>query len=216
MIFEKECITFRILDVIESKHEGGPIDIYNTGRNFGAFSLRMDSDSTIITRSAEYKLSKNCVCYIPARLDYRRITTKDCGIVIHFETNDYTSEAVEYFKSTKPERLEKLFSDILDCWNKKDIGYKYKCSSIFNEILAECYAQNYKPTASKSKIKASAEYLEKNYQRPNLSIAEVASKSFMSEVHFRKLFKQEYGISPRKYLIRLRMQNAALMISVGL
>lgn len=76
--------------------------------------------------------------------------------------------------------------------------------------------KSYELTASKSKIKASAEYLEKNYQRPNLSIAEVASKFFMSEVHFRKLFKQEYGISPRKYLIRLRMQNAALMISVGL
>ena len=37
----------------------------------------------------------------------------------------------------------------------------------------------------------------------------------MSEVYFRKLFKKEYGISPQKYIIQLRIQNAVGLISTG-
>ena len=37
----------------------------------------------------------------------------------------------------------------------------------------------------------------------------------MSEVYFRKLFKAEFGISPQKYIIKLRMQNALGLISTG-
>ena len=37
----------------------------------------------------------------------------------------------------------------------------------------------------------------------------------MSEVYFRKLFKEEYGISPQKYIINLRMQYAKGLISTG-
>ena len=55
----------------------------------------------------------------------------------------------------------------------------------------------------------------KNYKKSDLSIKEIADKSFMSEVYFRKLFKEEYGISPQKYIIDLRIQNAVGLISVG-
>ena len=37
----------------------------------------------------------------------------------------------------------------------------------------------------------------------------------MTEVYFRKLFKQEYGVSPQKYIIDLRMQNAVGLIATG-
>ena len=37
----------------------------------------------------------------------------------------------------------------------------------------------------------------------------------MTEVYFRKLFKEEYGISPQKYIIGLRLQNAAGLMATG-
>ena len=37
----------------------------------------------------------------------------------------------------------------------------------------------------------------------------------MSEVHFRKIFKEEYGMSPQKYIIHLRIQNASSLIASG-
>jgi AraC-like DNA-binding protein len=37
----------------------------------------------------------------------------------------------------------------------------------------------------------------------------------MSEVYFRRLFKEEYGVSPQKFIIDLRIQNAVALISTG-
>jgi AraC-like DNA-binding protein len=54
-----------------------------------------------------------------------------------------------------------------------------------------------------------------NYKKSDLTIKEIADRSFMSEVYFRKLFKKEYGISPQKYIIDLRIQNAVGLISTG-
>ena len=48
-----------------------------------------------------------------------------------------------------------------------------------------------------------------------LSISEVAKRSFVSEVYFRRLFKEEYGTSPQKYIAKLRIQNALALISSG-
>ena len=48
-----------------------------------------------------------------------------------------------------------------------------------------------------------------------VSIKELADRSFMSEVSFRKLFKKKYGVSPQRFIINLRMQNAAGLISTG-
>ena len=66
-----------------------------------------------------------------------------------------------------------------------------------------------------SKIQNSIEYILANYKKSDLSIKEIADRSFMSEVYFRKLFKEEYGSSPQKYIIKLRSQNAVGLISTG-
>ena len=111
--------------------------------------------------------------------------------------------------------MSKLFRKILDVWNKKELGYKYKSSAILCEIFAECYIQNHVSKSKNPKICNSVEYLLKNYKKSDLSIKEIADRSYMSEVYFRKLFKEEYGISPQKYIIGLRVQNAVGLISTG-
>ena len=217
MFFEKEFISFNILDVLSLNQKN--TNTKNEGRNFSALSLRLHSDAQIKTAQNEYTLGDNYVAYFPARLDYRRIATVDELIVIHFDSTDHHhnhhAEDIEFFKTSSPEKLKKLFGDILNCWTQKELGYKYRCAALLYEIFAECYAQNYKEDLGGSKIKASVEYIHKFYKKSDLSIREVAEQSFMSEVYFRKLFKEEFGVSPQKYIIDLRIQNAAGLISTG-
>ena len=213
MFFEKEILSFHILDVLEIKQNN--VSTFNTGRNFNALSFRFRADAYLRTEKNEYHMRENFVSYVPARLNYSRVATVDEMIVIHFETVNYHTENVEYFQPKNPEVLAKLFRKILDCWNRKELGYKYKCSAILCEIFAECYIQNYVSKSQNSKIQNSVEYLFKNYKKSDLSIKEIADKSFMSEVYFRKLFREEYGVSPQKYIINLRIQNAVGLISTG-
>jgi YesN/AraC family two-component response regulator len=213
VFFEKELLSFNILDVLELKQQD--VNMFNSGRNFNALSFRFRSDAVLITKTERHSMKDNYVSYFPARLDYTRVATVDEMIVVHFDTINYNTKHIEYFIPNDPAVLSKLFRKILDVWNKKELGYPFKCSAILCEIFAECYTQNYVSKSQNSKIQNSVEYLLKNYKKSDLSIRELADRSFMSEVYFRKLFKEEYGVSPQKYIIDLRIQNAVGLISAG-
>ena len=58
-----------------------------------------------------------------------------------------------------------------------------------------------------SVIEKAEQYLKDNAYS-DLSIADVASISNISEVYFRKLFKEKYGISPSEYVAELRITKA--------
>lgn len=213
MFFENDSVGFSILSVIEIKRKNRVID--SAGRNFSALSFRIHSNSIFKDSTGEHRLEDNYITFVPAEYSYTRITEYEDMIAIHFNLQECHTDGIEFFKPDNPEILEKLFKNILECWQKKETGYKYKCAAIFNEILSICYKQNFKPRAETSKIQNSVEYINKNYKDPDISISKIAEESFMSEVYFRKLFKKEYGISPQKYIIELRIQHAANLILTG-
>lgn len=213
MFFEKDLLSFNILDVFELKQR--EVNMFNSGRNFNALSFRFRSDAVLRCESKEYRMSDNYVSYFPTRLDYSREASVDELIVVHFDTTNYHTRQIECFEPKDPDAISVLFKKILSCWNKKELGYRYKCSAILCEIFLECYKQNYVSESQNSKIQSSVEYLLKNYKKSDLSITQIAEKSFMSEVYFRKLFKAEFGVSPQKYIIDLRIQNAVGLISAG-
>lgn len=213
MFFEKEAVAFSILDVMELDQRN--VNTFNSGRNFSALSYRFHSDACLKTSDGEFNLSDKCVVYVPPRCDYTRTAATDELIVIHFNVFDYTSQTIEFFESKSASELTKLFKSILQCWKNKETGYKLTCSAILCEILSECYKQNLNTEKQASKIQKSIDFILKEYRRNDLTIEEISSKSFISEVYFRKLFKNEYGTSPQKYIVNLRIQNAINLISSG-
>jgi len=213
VFFKKEMISFRIIDVLKFSQKNA---LTNTvARSFNALSFRMRGNTKIKTEKQEYFMTDNTVAYIPARLNYIREAIEDEMIVVHFDSLDYRSDEIESFLSSNPEKLKDLFEKILYEWNKKSVGYKYKCTAIFYEILRECYAQNFVLNEETSKIQNSVDYLLRNFKNPEITVGQIAKQSFVSEVYFRKIFKKEYGISPRKYIVSLRIQNAKALIDAG-
>ena len=213
MFFENEILSFSILDVIELKQSS--IHMFNSGRNYDALSFRFHADTNLEATGEVLHAPDNSVCFVPARLDYTRTGTLDELIVVHFNTGNYVAGGIELFVPKNAEPLAQLFREILACWNQKAVGYKYKCSAILYEIFAECYAQNYKEHPHNDKIQNAVAYITENFRSTDLAIKKAAERSYMSEVYFRKLFKAEFGVSPQKYIINLRIQHAIGLMSAG-
>lgn len=213
MIFQKDRLAFNILDVIEIKQ--GSVNMNNGRRSFSALSFRTRSDTVLRTATCEKHLTDNFIAYVPARLDYARISEYDELIVIHFDTVDDSSNDIECFEAKQPEEIGRLFRQMLTEWQEKRAGYRLRCSAMLYEILAECYCQNLATESKGSKIQDSVDYIHSNYKRSDLTVGEVAERSFISEVYFRRLFKAEYGMSPQKYIVDLRIREAASLILTG-
>lgn len=86
-------------------------------------------------------------------------------------------------------------------------------------MLSESASTDYS-YSSKSKrnvIKPSVERLLAEYTDPELSVSAIAADSGISDVYFRKIFKECYGMPPAKYLSSLRIKKAKqLLISDGI
>ncbi len=213
MFFENEYISFRIIDVLEIDQKN--VKSENSGRNFDALSFRFYTDVTVKTDSQTIKAENNTVYFFPARVDYLRQGAYDCLIAVHMDVQNYFSGEIEPLKLKNPRRVGELFKEIYRTWCDMEVGYKYKCSAILNEIFSECYKEAYNEESIPESIRPSVEYLRANITNPTLTIAETAKKSYISQVYFRKLFKETYGISPTKYIISARIQNAVGLMSTG-
>lgn len=56
-------------------------------------------------------------------------------------------------------------------------------------------------------------FMEQNIGRSDLSNDELAALLNISEVYFRRLFKEKVGVTPHKYLLNLRIDRAKLLLS---
>ena len=213
MIFERENLSFHILDVFELNQQ--ECKSFNKARHFHALSFRLHADAILKTKTNTFQATDNCVAYVPANVDYERICKYDTLIALHFELNDYHANDIQILQAKNTEKLRELFLEIAKHWKNKEVGYQHKCSALLYEIFEICYKETYNPSRKNSKIRNSVAFLEANFKNPDLAMEEIAKQSFISAVHFRKLFKEEYGLSPQKYIIRLRIQNAAALISSG-
>ena len=214
MFFENEYLSFRIIEIWDLKQKN--VRMMNRGRGFFAISFRSRSDAVLKTEGAEYAMGEGTVAFVPAHLDYLRTASVDEMTVVDFETDLGEFSAIECFTPRDGERFARLFQRILSCWKERAAGYRLKCAALFYEILAECYAENQREAASPSRIRPSVDYMRKEYRRPDLTVSEIAARSFMSEVYFRRLFKDLTGLSPKEYLIEKRIAYAKdLLLSGG-
>ena len=60
---------------------------------------------------------------------------------------------------------------------------------------------------------AAMDYLGSHFSDPALTNRELAEQANISEVYFRKLFKKSYGISPKQYVLELRIRHAKTLLS---
>lgn len=58
-------------------------------------------------------------------------------------------------------------------------------------------------------------YITQNFDNPVLTNSTLAQKCNISEVYFRKLFLQKYGLSPKQYIIDIRLNHAKQLLCEG-
>ena len=212
MFFEQENIVFELLDVLFL--EQTCTKIHNTGRNFDALSFRLEADTVIQMPRQQISLTSGSLAFFPSNVSYTRSSVKDRLIVIHFKSFNYHSNQIEHLYPEEPEKYRDLFLQILHTWEQKDTAYKNECAALFSRLLAELY-RDYKPTCQNQKIQKSLVYMERNYLRKDFSLTAAAAESAMSDTYFRKLFKAEFGVSPKRYVIERRMDYAKALLLTG-
>ena len=87
-----------------------------------------------------------------------------------------------------------------------------KLMSIFYGILARLSEEEQENDAF-NVLSPAIDHLGRHIDDPLLSNEDLARQCGISEVYFRKLFKDAYGVSPHQYLLDLRIRHAKALLS---
>lgn len=178
-------------------------------KSFG-LSFCIDGQITYTHNGNEIISDKNKAVILPEGQTYTLYSDKTGSFpVINFTCADFLCDTVVSLPIQNTEAyikdFEKLRSLSLFDGNRAEI------MSVFYHILHRLSAQS----SSCKVIMPAIKYLESNYHNPNLTNAELAMQCRISEVYFRRIFTSCYNMTPKQFMIDIRINKSKQLLSEG-
>jgi len=208
---ESLCIQ-RIISVVKSRNPHYNKWITVKGRHSDAFVYIISGSCTYrFDDEIEFQANAGDVLYLPYRSVYSMyIHTHDYNFIFcDFEFAETEIRQSSHFSNQK--KLDNLFLKLLNRYHSSSCYAHSECMSVLYSIYSTLQQSAQKKYLGKSKERNVIEakcYIDENFHIPELCISALADKIEISEVYLRKLFQEQYGISPSKYLILVRLKNS--------
>ncbi|MBQ8310261.1 MAG: helix-turn-helix transcriptional regulator [Clostridia bacterium] len=188
--------------------KGGHVSILD--RKCWALVLTDDGQLTYRHKNRDFLLDSNSAVILPKGQSYTILRQKEGNFqVIDFECEGFFADTFTMFSV---ENAKSIVKEIL----------YLKKASLHDEnrflVIGEFYKLLHQLTQADSvgtvRLTPAMEYLKK-YYTTDVDNSTLASKCYIGEEHFRKLFKKTYGMSPKQYVIHLRLNRAKQLLAEG-
>lgn len=145
--------------------------------------------------------------------EYRveRIERGEC-IDVFFDTDKPISDEAFVVDVSKRKSLESLFKKLFCTYVSKDEGYKFECMSLLYKIFSEMQKSRYVPEQKFALIKPALDVIRTDFLTKNIRTSELAAGSGISETYLKLLFKEKFGVPPKKYIIQMKINHAAELL----
>lgn len=166
---------------------------------------------TYTHNGVNYVSDKSCAVILPKGQSYT-LYGNESGFfpVINFECENFLEKDFRIIP------LRKNDSYLKDFERMKNLSLfensQAKIMSIFYDILSRLDSEHLKEN---NILKIAADCIEASYTDPSLNNTMLAQKMHISEVYFRRIFKESFGISPKQYILDIRIRKAKQLLYSG-
>ena len=214
---------------------------HNHYHNLLEIAVCRQGTGTFIFEEKRIPYSEGAIAIIPANYPHNVISTsgeKSFWESVYINPNEFLKE---YFEKREVEKLIKkinmraifqkkeeipLFSRELDCLmdqiRMKDYGYKNCVKGLIFTLLMEIVkinAQDYWIDEPEKKIdrdkleklKQALAYVDENYAE-EIKVGDIAEASYISESYLRKIFAENYNMTPVQYVNFVRINHACKIL----
>ena len=102
-----------------------------------------------------------------------------------------------------------LFLQLLTEWQTRRSANQAK-STVY--AILEKMDHERKTRAEDTAFAACLQYIEAHFCDPSLNVADVCERSFISPSGLQRAFLRHFGVSPKQYIIKLRMDKALQLL----
>lgn len=204
-----ELIVTQVVAVNRVNHPTGAYAVKN--RPYCALTLKLRGHTVYTQNGSRYISDNSHMIFVPAGADYSFYNEEpgEC-IQVEFIANVQDTGIISAAVSNSAE-LQAILEKIERSFTFKKPGYHAYCLSGLYRLFYSMTAQSqngYLANIKKQRLQPGLDYLETHYHELGLSVAQMAEAADVSEVYFRKLFTEVYGMPPKKYLNLIRMSKA--------
>lgn len=178
----------------------------------------ISGEATVYFGGEELRTSPNSLRFLPegrfSRYDVVRHSPGEC-IVVYFKTDRPVAGAAFVRELGKREHIGELFKQMLLVWTARDDGYYYECVSKLYKIFAELEKRSYVPKSHYEKIRPAVDAIHSGFPERSFTTRELAEIAGISEAYLKRLFNERFGMPPKKYMIRMRINHASELLCLG-
>ncbi len=115
------------------------------------------------------------------------------------------------------EKLLGSFRTAAEEWKRdRHLGRACALRALYDAIYrARKEARVYLPQQTADRIAPALDLLRSSFTDSSLTVARLAEACQMSQVYFRRIFQNRFGVSPKEYLIRKRLEYAGQLLQSG-
>lgn len=168
------------------------------------------SDGTVLSTSP------NEVYYLPKGSDYRveNAGTGGCW-AINFALLRDIPERPFSLQFRNHEAVLTLFKDATAAWRERsDI-----CNPVIRKIIYDLivrikkeHRRSYLPSKKELLIQPAVDIINRDFTQSSLSVKDLAAACRISEAYFRRIFMDKFSVSPKEYIISLRIEYAKRLL----
>lgn len=142
-----------------------------------------------------------------------RILEQSEFVCVNFDFSDNAERRSTCYEHVPPS-VRNDFLRLLSLWRRQDASHLAEGMAVLYGLYAIALASEEKLYSAGHPIFAAVcEDIASRYTDPALSVAQVAARAGVSEVHLRRIFHSEADTSPVKYILYLRLEHAKNLLT---
>ena len=206
-----------IIRVIRSQNKKHHKLIGVSNRHSDAFVYILSGSCTYTSNMREMTVKRGDIMYLAHNADYTMYIHDDQYRYIYCDftfDSDLPRDCMIY---TPVDLLsaEGLFIKLLKAYHSDSPARHAELYSILYSIYSvviRSQVVGYVEKTKRLRVEEAKHYIDSHFMDPSLSISRIARAAEMSEVYFRRLFKEEYGQSPQHYVTSVRLSKAKALM----
>ena len=212
-MFADKISNIQILSIIELSWEN--VNKTAFPRPYHALSFRIKGNSEFVTKDNTIKVRSKEILYVPQNIGYHLSAKDEHLICIHFLADNFNEDKIEKFIFSNYVLFENMFTSMYNQWTQKKPGYYAIILSTFYKIISKIQMQqsHIKLTSFSDNLSNALQYIHEHFTESTLTIKKIAEVSSLSESHFRRVFKNCFGVSPLRYINDMRIDFALELLA---
>ncbi len=201
MIYNFDALSFEILSIFQFRHEDGLFSA--KPRPYAALAFRLHGTGEFNIEGNRMAFSEGDIVFLPSDVPYKVKYSDSEIIVVHLMHCNYCEPEVFHPKNFAPFRV--AFLQLCEEWNENHSANRAK-SKIYD--ILEKMADEKRRDLKGTPFDTCLSYMNAHFCDPKLEIGEICAVGFMSQSSLQRAFHERFGMSPKAYLCKLRINRA--------